>query len=170
MNRIREYVQRDGFRNNEWAYHAEINPKLTGYHVHAWQHGPKLPQRWLQTVCERADAGIPYINRVRHSGAQHYGVKAVTYGLKGTVSEHGRHEFVKINGGRLVHATRGFWRDEEGKPCTQLEARAAAVKLVHGIPQRESEHWWIVEHGRSLDSVRAQRLRAPATHTGRMLY
>jgi hypothetical protein len=168
VNRVREILKGEGFRSSEWAYHVERNPKGTGYHAHAWQHGDYIPQATLQEVCRRADVGIPRIERLRKTGAVAYGVKAITYGLKDAEAVDARREFLQINGGRMVHATRDFWRDEHGERCTGLEARAAAVRLLHD-ESSDREHWFVVEHGRPLESVRAQRLRDPSDRRGRLL-
>lgn len=120
MNRMREYLTRAGVDVGEWCWHVEPNPAGNGHHVHAWQHGPvKIPQALLSECAARAGmGGVVFINRVRSEmGSGQYGLKGVIaagYGLKGVEDQ--ASVYLSENGGRLSHATRGFFRDAEGAP------------------------------------------------------
>lgn len=118
----------------QWAWHREPNPAGTGHHVHAWQRGDYVPQRALQRICERRGLGIPYIERLKQSTSDRrgigYGLKGIRYGLKGAESTEQRATYLAVNGGRLVHASRGWWLDRAGAPCGQREAMRAATRSV----------------------------------------
>ena len=67
-----------------------------------------------------------------------YGLKTVIgarYGLKTMAeAEDEVGTFLGINGGRLVHSTRGFFRDAEGQGVTLVEARELASQRSDGDP------------------------------------
>jgi hypothetical protein len=48
-----------------------------------------------------------------------------------------------VNGGRLSHQSRGFFRDASGKSCGLTEARAAWRSLAHGGDGKET---WALRH------------------------
>jgi hypothetical protein len=61
-----------------------------------------------------------------------YGVKmaGVTYGVKMAQESEARQlAYLKANGGRLVHASRGWWRNGDGQACGQRDAMAAWRRL-----------------------------------------
>lgn len=98
----------------EWCYTIEKNPRGTGYHAHCLQIGPYIPQDRLQAACERARAGIPYINAIKRTGiwTSRYGLKgfgADGYGLKTFRPSADPTEALRINNGRMEHHTRGFY-------------------------------------------------------------
>ncbi len=113
------------------AWHIEPNPKGTGHHAHAWQRGPFIPQRALSEVVASVGMGkVAFINRMRGNPNKPlgYGLKlaGMPYGMKTiTETEDGLATYLEANGGRLVHTTKGFWRDAEGNACGQREAMKA---------------------------------------------
>jgi hypothetical protein len=127
VNRLLEYVREAGY-SIEMAWHLEPNPKGTGAHAHCWQHGDFIPQRQLQELSHRAGLGIPYIERVRsqtgRGAAVGYGLKGMGYGMKAADQA----AYLDLNGGRLVHATRGFWRDGKGGSTLTLGAARRVVR------------------------------------------
>ena len=125
MKQIAFHIRNSGY---DWhcAWHLEPNPKGTGHHIHAWQYGSYIPQATLQDLAHREGMGIPYIEAMKQNqGPVNYGLKqlAVKYGLKG-VDESAPGEYLRKNGGRLVHSTRGFWKTPDG----QLEGQRAAMR------------------------------------------
>lgn len=124
-------LRRDGY-TIEMCWHVEPNPAENGHHIHGWQHGDYIPQGHLQERCLGLGLGIPFINEVRQKvgrgSSVGYGLKGVKYGLKNAESVESMHAYLDANGGRLVHATRGFWRDGDER-VTLGEAR-----------KRSSEH------------------------------
>lgn len=114
IKRIRQALKRMGVPAGEWCYTLEKNPKGTGYHAHCLQTGVYVPQDLLQTACQRARAGFPYINAIKRQGVwtSRYGLKgfgADGYGLKGFRPNGDPAEAMRINNGRLEHHTRGFY-------------------------------------------------------------
>ncbi len=130
MNRVVEYLRRDEIDPGEMVWHVEPNPAGTGHHVHAWQHGPYIPQAALSRAAERAGMGeFARISRVRSEmGAGAYGLKGVIaagYGLKGIAES--SETYLRENGGRLTHHSRGYFRDGRGGPVLAVrEAERAA--------------------------------------------
>lgn len=96
----------------EWVWHVEPNPKGTGHHVHAWQHGAFVPQDVLSRLADEVGMGrFVRINRVRSRvGASAYGLKGLTYGLKGVEADDEGTAYLRVNGYRLTHQSRGYFR------------------------------------------------------------
>lgn len=133
IKRIRQALKRMGVNPGEWCYTLEKNPKGTGYHAHCLQSGVYVPQDLLQTACQRARAGIPYINAIKRQGVwtSRYGLKgfgADGYGLKGFRPNGDPAEAMRINNGRLEHHTRGFYSfDGEVLRVRDMERAAIAT-------------------------------------------
>jgi len=130
---IRRNVKRIGRDPGKWCWTIERNPKGTGYHAHCLQVGPSIPQDELQDCCERAGAGIPYINAIRRTGqwTSRYGLKsfgADGYGLKSFRPDGDPKEALRINHGRLEHHSRGFYEiDGDSVSPRQMEAYAISI-------------------------------------------
>jgi len=96
------------------CYSVERNPEGTGFHAHGYQWGGFIAQRRLQALCLREGFGFPYIRAWHPTSERAYGyaLKAATgYGLKGAQRSETLGEFMALNGGRFVHASRDFWRE-----------------------------------------------------------
>lgn len=135
IKRIRQALKRMGVAAGEWCYTIEKNPKETGYHAHCLQTGGYLPQDVLQTACERARAGIPYINAIKRHGVwtSRYGLKgfgADGYGLKTFRPNGDTTEALRINNGRLEHHTRGFF-DYDGEVLRVRDMERAAIATMN---------------------------------------
>jgi hypothetical protein len=146
--RVRYRVRQDGFRWEE-AYHVERNPKGTGHHVHAYQHGEFVPQARLQELCRREGLGYPDIRSFRTTGelGAAYGLKAATgYGLKDAQRPEALVEYLRLNGGRLVHTSRAFWRDGQngGRIRGVRSARHVAQVRRYGSRDWEAGVWKLV--------------------------
>lgn len=143
VGELTRLIRRDGF---EWnlAYHVEWNPSGNGMtHAHGWQYGDFVPQARLQELCEKVGQGFPYIERIKQRVGRgqnvSYGLKGVTYGLKGAYERETLDGFLEVNGGRLVHSTRGFWRDgRRGETLTLEEAKKRAS------PESEDPGPWVL--------------------------
>jgi len=136
FKRVRFNIRNAGFSWND-CYHVERNPRGTGYHAHLWQHGDYVPQRDLQRMCLREGMGYPDIRQVQELGrSTSYGLKAALgYGMKGVESSTGE-QYLALNGGRLVHASRGFWRDGEGRAISGIRGAVRVARLeAYGEPE-----------------------------------
>jgi len=96
----------------EMVWHCEPNPKGTGVHIHGWGHGDRVPMEPFREAAVSAGFGSwvglsKMRQRVGRENAVGYGLKGVKYGMKHAEAK----EYLQVNGGRLCHATRGFWRD-----------------------------------------------------------
>jgi hypothetical protein len=133
IKRIRQALSRMGLDAGEWTYTIEKNPKGTGYHAHCLQRGSYIPQDHLQEACERARAGIPYINKIKREGVwtSRYGLKgfgADGYGLKGYRPSGDPGEALRINNRRLEHHTTGFYAiDQDVLKVRDMERAAIAT-------------------------------------------
>jgi hypothetical protein len=126
--RFRYEIVQSGYRNFHWVWSIEPNPKGTGHHLHGYQRGEFVPQR---VVCRVADSVGMGANsdirkwRPRGDGSVTYNSKLAlgsTYGMKLVERSESLNRYLDCNGGRLVHASRGFWLDASGKPTTQKGA------------------------------------------------
>lgn len=135
IKRIRQALKRMGVPMGEWCYTMEKNPKDTGYHAHCLQSGPYIPQDRLQEACERARAGIPYINAIKRTGqwTSRYGLKgfgADGYGLKTFRPTGNPTEALRINNGRLEHHTRRFY-SFDGEPLAVRDMERLAISQLN---------------------------------------
>ena len=135
IKRIRQALKRMGVPSGEWCYTMEKNPKGTGYHAHCLQTGPYIPQDQLQIACERARAGIPYINAIKRTGVwtSRYGLKgfgADGYGLKTFRPNGNPAEALRLNNGRLEHHTRGFY-DLDGEVLGVRDMERLAIATMN---------------------------------------
>ena len=141
--RVSYDVRAAGFSWN-LAYAVERNPKGTGFLAHAYQWGDFVPQRRLQAICSRRGMGFPDIRSWKQLGAQGtaYAMKAATgYAMKGADRADGLREYLDLNGGRLIHASRGFWRDgPKGGRLAGIDA-ARAVALERKFGPRSVGSW-----------------------------
>lgn len=122
---------------SRWCWHVEPNPAGTGQHVHFWQRGGFIPQQALTNLAKREGmGGVTDIRRwkLKPGTAVGYGVKltGVFYGLKTSEAEGGMSTYLAANGGRLVHASRGWWRDRQGVTCTQRAAMRSWAEVGQG--------------------------------------
>lgn len=151
MNRLREYLSAEGDAG-EWIWHVECNPAGTGHHAHVWMHGDQFPdQSELSRCAVRAGLGADvYVESIRTplrddqglvvgAGAMSYGMKAVLVvptDLDKLTPE--QSHYLEVNGRRLFHASRGFWRDGRGN---QLHGKRAAISGAQRGRQQVRERW-----------------------------
>lgn len=121
VNRVAELAKRLGSPLGEVVWHVERNPNGTGFHAHLWQHGPKVDTDVFREACERAGAGRwNHVSVIRHTGSVgQYGLKGLGYGMKSL--DGAAADYLNINGGRLTHQTRHFFR---GLGVRQAEVQA----------------------------------------------
>lgn len=144
MATLLQHMRRRGFTfNATWT--VEANPRETGHHLHAAQWGSYVPQGFLSEAAKSAGMGeVTWIERAR-TGPQgaHYGLKGALYQVKGG-QDPGEEllRFLEANGGRLVHSTRGFWRDGPGGQPLQL--REAQRRAAPRQEDRDPGPWRLV--------------------------
>lgn len=128
MNVFKYRLQRELGRSFDWVYHVEPNPEGTGHHSHAWERGAYLPQEAIARIADGVGmGGVAFINRIRNATkTSHYGLKGLGYGMKGVKAEESRVAYMKANGGRLTHQSRGFFVDSDGQSVGVREAERAA--------------------------------------------
>lgn len=139
IKRVRQALLRQGVDSGQWTWTLEQNPAGTGFHAHALQRGSYIPQAALQRACERAGAGIPYINTISKepSRVARYGLKgfgAAGYGLKTFRSATGPTSALVLNGGRLERHSPGFFA-VDGVPTAVRAVETLALAALHpGVP------------------------------------
>lgn len=134
---IRRNLKRFGRHPGEWTWTIEQNPRETGYHIHALQHGGYIPQDELQEACLRAGAGLPDIRAIKRTGiwTSRYGLKgfgADGYGLKSFRPNGNPRDSLRINGGRMEHHSRGFYAVDGAVLRVRDMERAAIVAMSAG--------------------------------------
>lgn len=142
------YSIREAGYATELVWYAEPNPKGTGYHVHAHQHGDFLPQRELVELADSVGMGRNTDIRAWHSegGTGHaYGMKQTAgYGMKDARSrDRAAARYLEDNGGRLHHHTRGFFRHPDGTPIGNVKA---AVKAARAARRSDGSNWVLIRH------------------------
>jgi hypothetical protein len=103
-------------------------------HVHLLQHGSGVSSKLLAAASHRAGLGKAWIQAIRKPRT------IVRYVLKRPLSaldEPARAteilaDHLSLNGARLVHWTRGFWRDSDGLPLLGIRAARRAALLSRG--------------------------------------
>jgi hypothetical protein len=163
MGRLRHELEKE-LGHVEWVWHVEPNPRGTGHHVHAWQHGDFLPQRDLSRMARRRGMGeVVRISRVRSplglGGSLSYGMKlaGLDYGMK-TVSGLGEQAaiYLEANGKRLHHHSRGFWRHPTGE---QIKGVKNAVKAAREARRHGDAGQWVIEREPGADGAASPPLR-----------
>ncbi len=143
---------RGAVREWEDCVHVEPNPSGDGgHHVHglAWGAFPSVEAVRAAAVREGFGRWVG-LRRIRdQDAAAMYGVKlaalsAAAYSLKGVGQE--LETFLQANGGRMVHASRGFWRDSGGASLPGVRvARRVAAQRIGGdevCPATGDRHVW----------------------------
>lgn len=128
----------------EWVWHVEQNPKTTGHHVHAWQRGSFVPQKLLSSTARGLGMGsVVHVSKLRSVGAaSRYGLKGLTYGLKGVLAENEGASYLDVNGKRLTHQSRSFFASPTGEKLPVREAERQAGMLAAG--QQKDEGPWVL--------------------------
>jgi hypothetical protein len=140
IKRMSQALRRKGIHLGEMTWTIEHNPGGTGYHAHALQHGPYVPQEQLQVACHKGNIGMPHINAIREDKkrAVDYGLKGFTpaaYSLKTFKNQNTAVQALKINNNKLEHHTRGFYLID-GKVRSVKDAEAIAHKKRKGEPDK----------------------------------
>lgn len=165
INRTREYLKRWKEPIGFWGFHVEPNPEGTGYHAHVVQHGPrKINKDALDQASFRAGAGLTRVRKVQHvDGLAEYGLKGAAlaaYGLKGAAEGS---EYLRLNGGRLGHYSRGFFRSLDGGTLAVREAERLALVALYGPMEKGA--WTLMTEGGARSFLSLPRVTTPASGT-----
>lgn len=124
------------------AYCYHVEPYATrGNHAHLFLRGDPVPTSKARLACESAGFGFnvwsaPWVTR-----SDHYRHPTIDYGVKmilrlrpdePTALWPEAETYLRLNGNRLVHTTRGFWLDSDGQPCTVREAIRSTQAATSG--------------------------------------
>jgi hypothetical protein len=117
VNRTLEILRDRGY-DIVMGWFVEANPKGDGHHVHGYARGDEVAyDTWQATASSASVGSINVQRRVASTEPVFYGVKTVLRGSDDDVRA-----FLTRNGGRLVHASRAFWRDREGRTTSLRHA------------------------------------------------
>lgn len=138
LNRFRDVLRRRGQVEYQDVVHVEPNPRGDGTHLHLAHWGDEPDPEQLREAATRAGFGRFAGTEILRSAPGRpltYGMKAVLRGSSsGPDLPSTTREFLALNGGRLGHATRGFWRDGPGKPLAGLEAARQVLRSRRADP------------------------------------
>lgn len=138
--RVRYRIARATQHPLHWAWVVEVNPAGTGHHVHAAKRGRWTKWSHFAGALAREGVGHGWLSPAADVRApERYLTKYVAKGARAGWGEH-----LALNGGRLVHTSRGFWRDADGLPTTWRGARAGDGSWVRVISSRSVAHTDVV--------------------------
>lgn len=150
VKRFRHRIEERGY-TWEHAWMVEPNPRGTGHHLHGYQSGSYVPQAVVSEVADREGMGFrTWIQALGDKSATSYGLKALTYGLKGMSRAESHEEHLALNGRRLCHHSRGFY----GVPVREAERKAVEHRRS-GPPE------WVVTTVGELDRVMPRKVPRP---------
>lgn len=128
-NRVREYLLRQSIDPGAWGVFIERGSRSGMVHAHVAQRGSEaVPKAALQEAAHRAGAGWTRIERIRSRSdfSSYVGKGFSTYVGKG-FSAPNAHDALSLNGGRLGHFSRGFFRSASGATLAVREAEKQAA-------------------------------------------
>lgn len=141
-NRIREYLLRESVEPGAWGVFIERGGSTGMVHAHVAQRGPSaIPKRVLQECAHRAGAGWTRIEKIRAGAgfSSYVGKGFSTYIGKG-FSAANAHEALALNGGRLGHFSRGFFRSPAGVTLGVRDAE----RLASEARRDEGSGTWVL--------------------------
>jgi hypothetical protein len=142
--RFRQILGRGG-TPVEYAYHVELNPSGDQQrHLHMWMRG-QVSETQIRDAATRGGMGqVALVTAHRPAPGE---IPLLTYGMKACLQRPvgatklwpAAEAFLEANGGRLLHATRRFWRDRDNIPLHNVrqavrESRAARGRLGPWVP------------------------------------
>ena len=142
MQRLRERLTYRGWEF-EWAYGVEQPNPTTPPHVHILVHGQRVPPDdvWVEQATQ---SGFDVDHRPRTSrGSDTYLFKKVSKVKYGGWSDglDAIDAHLELNGGRIIHATRSFWRDHSGEPIAGMDE---AVRIARQAVANDDSSDWIL--------------------------
>jgi hypothetical protein len=132
LNRFNLGLRRFAGPDLQHAYHVEPYGRGDRCHTHGWLHGRTLDADVVLEAAVSAGIGSDVMLEVAHPDRLcDYGLKLVRADpriLPGSDLWPEAQRFLEVNGGRLVHPTRGFWRD--GATGERLEGKDHAIQMA----------------------------------------
>jgi hypothetical protein len=134
MRMFKQQLRRDGV-DGHFAYNLEASHGGRNSHAHLWWRGDAVDRPTLKHAARAGRFGTYLEVGTAFPAAESYKRPIIDYGLKEVLHHRAvsgvdlppaAHDYLERNGGRLVHNTRGFWLDSEGRPCTLADATRAA--------------------------------------------
>lgn len=147
-NRTREYLLRAHVEPGLWGVFVERGSMNGMVHCHVVQRGPKrLPKEALQAAAHKAGAGWTRIESIRGEKAvadyvaKGFGI-AQYVGKSFSEQSSGPAEALSLNGGRLGHFSRGFFKDSSGATLGVRQAEKLAMAARRG----DEVLTWVLVH------------------------
>lgn len=128
----------------EHAWHVEANPAGTGNHIHGWCWGTDPDVTLLRESAVLSAMGSDvWVGTWRIASSDDplvsYGMKAVTGPDLGRSPE--AKEFLALNGGKVIHASRQFYRDARtGELLGNRREAERRARLRRGALQSSKRH------------------------------
>lgn len=139
VNKLREALRAGGQLWQD-AYHVHRNPAGTGMHVHLWGWGRGLHGGEVCSIAQGLGMGLDVDLRPAFVPAPNPGQPPrITYGMRACIDRPvgvtamwpEAAEYLAVNGGKVVHATRGFWRDATtGRPLGSARRAVTAANKM----------------------------------------
>lgn len=194
VNRFFEIIDRKGLAFRA-IYSIEHNPRHASgevdydrpFHLNVWWHGDYVPQAFLSEAAQRV-GWKPYVwvekwEPVKASGGR-YGMKEAsgrTYGMKEASGRDASSEssgepspylderqadYLRRNGGRLMHARKSFWRDGvAGGKLSSMRETLEAQRIASGRVSQGRQSWAVYRGSEVLASSPVVRSAATGTST-----
>jgi hypothetical protein len=143
VNRVREYLQRESIDPGLWGYFIERGTQTGMVHAHVAQRGAqRLPKEALQEASHRAGAGWTRVEAIRQTGkfSAYVGKGFSAYVGKG-FTQADAVDNLTLNGGRLGHFSRGYFKSPEGET---LGVREAEKRAAEAFRTEEAGRWVII--------------------------
>ena len=156
INRVHEYLRRAG-REVRVGYAIEHNPAGTGCHVHGFMYGDPVDDI-LGLSLEKVGLGDHHLQEITHAGRLGYPMKQAQH------SQRSLDDYLQVNGGTLIHTSRGFWRDGRGgSTLTRRDAAQKGWRRLHPPDPR----WVRVRTGAWVDQAAKSSTGAHRSPSGR---
>lgn len=127
-----------------FEYAFVVHRKAGVLHAHIAQHGGSFPDRLLSRAFRRQGTGLVLWEYVRSpDDFAAYLMRLPMSGLRLNVPDAAEvmREHLIDNGERMIHGSRGYWRDDEGRPLGGMRAALAHLQRERTPP---GSRWRVV--------------------------
>lgn len=101
-------------------------------HVHLWQWGSRVTPYLAREMAVRAGLGpVVDVQPWLSKGPVAYGLKTILKSPSREGLTPGIDDFLNLNGNRLSHSTKQFWRDEHGNKLAGFKAADAHLRRLY---------------------------------------